>query len=543
MKLKKTSAVLAGLASVTLLAACSKQNDSQNKTKQVLNWTESTAIATQDPSLATDTTSFNTLLNTQEGLYRLDKKQNPKPALAVKTKISQGGKVYDFTLRKNAKWSNGQPVTAKDFVYAHRRTVNPKTKASMAFYLYQIKNAKEINLGQKAVNTLGVKAISKYHLQITLTRPVSYFKRLLAFPLFFPQNKQAVAKYGDKYGTQAKYLVFNGPYRLTKWTGSNKKWTLVKNKTYWDQKKVHLTKINELVTESTTTSYNLYQAKETDETLLTGSQVKANQQNAAYHQRKASALSRLELNQNKVKAFTNLKIRRAISLAINRNSLTNNILQDGSTPAKGFVPSGMGYNPKTKQAFQDEAYDKSAVSYNLKKAKQLWQEGLKEEGISSLTVTLSASDTDSAKKVAAFLQSSLAKLPGLNVEVQTIPYTQLITKQGKKDYEMTLKNWQAILADPINFLDIFEKDSSYNNSGYNDNEFDRLLDEAENKYGNQPQKRWERLVAAEKVLMATQGTIPLYQVAKPQLLRTSVKNVLYNPTGCPYDFKTASISK
>ena len=120
---------------------------------------------------------------------------------------------------------------------------------------------------------------------------------------------------------------------------------------------------------------------------------------------------------------------------------------------------------------------------------------------------------------------------------------KLITKQGKKDYEMTLKNWQAILADPINFLDIFEKDSSYNNSGYNDNEFDRLLDEAENKYGNQPQKRWERLVAAEKVLMATQGTIPLYQVAKPQLLRTSVKNVLYNPTGCPYDFKTASISK
>ncbi|MEE5988318.1 peptide ABC transporter substrate-binding protein [Ligilactobacillus equi] len=545
MKLKKTTSIV-GIALLTTftLAACGKKadNTSSYSDKQTLNWTESAMISTQDPSLATDTTSFNTLLNTQEGLYRLGKNQKPELALATKAKVSADGKTYDFTLRKDVKWSNGDTLTAQDFVYAYQRTVDPKTKASMAFYLYQIENAKAINQSEKAVNTLGVKALDDYHLQIKLTKPVPYFKTLLAFPLFFPQNENAVKKFGDKYGTQAKYQVFLGPYRLTKWTGSNKKWTLVKNNTYWDKKNVHLKEINSLVTESTTTSYNLFQSNKADETLLSGAQVAANKNNEAYHQRKASAIQRLELNQTKVEAFKNLKLRKAISLAINRQSLTNNVLKDGSVPAKGFVPSGMGENPKTGQAFQDEAYVKAGVAYNLKEAKKLWQEGLKEEGLDSLTVTLSVSDTDSAKQVAEFLQSQLAKLDGLKIEVQSLPYTQLIARQSASDYDMTVKNWQAILADPINFLDVFEKGSSYNTSGYDSTEFNQLLTKAEDTYANQPEKRWQALVKAEKVLMNEQGTIPLFQVAKPQLLRTNVKNVLYNPVGCPYDFKEAYIA-
>lgn len=539
--MKKIALVFLSLFTICLLGACG--NKQKTASKQVLTWTETSTLATQDQSLATDSLSFQTLLNTQEGLYRLDKQQKPKLALAKSVKISNDGKTYDFILRPNAKWSNGDPVTAKDFVYAYKRTVTPSTKASMAFYFYQIENAEAINKGQKDVSELGVKALAKDHLQIKLTRPVSYFKRLLAFPLFFPQNEKIVKKYGDLYGTQAKYTVANGPYILKNWTGTNKKWTLVKNKTYWDAKNVKLDQVNELVTESTTTSYNLYNSNKVDATGLLGQQVAANKNSPAYHERLASAIQRLELNEEKVPAFKNKNIRQAFSYAIDRKSLVNDVLADGSVAAKGFVPSGMGSNPQTGQAFQDEAYVKSAVSYDLKKANALLEKGYQETGITTLNVELSVSDTDSAKKIAEFLQSSLERLPNVKVAITSIPYTQLITRQAAKDYELTVKNWQAIIADPINFLDVFESDSSYNNSGWKNAEYDRLLDEAENKYGAQPEKRWQLLVKAEKLLMEDQGTIPLLQVAKPQLLRPSVKGVYFNPTGIPYDFKTVSLAE
>lgn len=539
--MKKITLLFFSLFTICLLGACG--NKQKTASKQVLTWTETSTLATQDQSLATDSLSFQTLLNTQEGLYRLDKQQKPKLALAKSVKISNDGKTYDFILRPNAKWSNGDPVTAKDFVYAYKRTVTPSTKASMAFYFYQIENAEAINKGQKDVSELGVKALAKDHLQIKLTRPVSYFKRLLAFPLFFPQNEKIVKKYGDLYGTQAKYTVANGPYILKNWTGTNKKWTLVKNKNYWDAKNVKLDQVNELVTESTTTSYNLYNSNKVDATGLLGQQVAANKNSPAYHERLASAIQRLELNEEKVPAFKNKNIRQAFSYAIDRKSLVNDVLADGSVAAKGFVPSGMGSNPQTGQAFQDEAYVKRAVSYDLKKANALLEKGYQETGITTLNVELSVSDTDSAKKIAEFLQSSLERLPNVKVTITSIPYTQLITRQAAKDYELTVKNWQAIIADPINFLDVFESDSSYNNSGWKNAEYDRLLDEAENKYGAQPEKRWQLLVKAEKLLMEDQGTIPLLQVAKPQLLRPSVKGVYFNPTGIPYDFKTVSLAE
>ena len=533
---KKILATGTIIVSALALAACGNQSASQKK-KQVLNWSETTQLSTQDPSLATDTTSFQALLNTGDGLYRLDKNNKPKLSLAKSVKTSKGGRVYDFVLRKNAKWSNGDPLTAKDFVYSYQRTVNPATKSQMAFYLYQIKNAQAINSGKKQPSTLGVTAPSKYHLRIELTRPLSYFKNLLAWPLFFPQNQKVVQKYGKLYGTQAKYTVSSGPFILTKWTGNNKTWTLVKNKNYWDTKDVKLSKVNEQVSESTTTSYNLFQAGKADETGLTGQQVASNKNKSGYHARLSSAIRRLELNQNKVKAFKNLKIRQAFSYAINRQQLANNILKDGSIPAKGFVPSGMGTNPKTGAQFEDDAYVKSDVSYDLQKAKSLLKQGYKETGTKSINVTLLASDDDTSKQTAEFLQSQLDRLPNVNISVQSIPFTQLISRQTAGNYEITLKNWQAVFGDPINFLDVFQKGSSYLNNGWNNNQFNKLLDQSENVYGNNPVKRWSRLVAAEKILMKDQGTIPLVQVAHPQLLKTDVKNVSFNPTGVPYDFK------
>ncbi|MBT8810854.1 peptide ABC transporter substrate-binding protein [Lactobacillus delbrueckii subsp. bulgaricus] len=541
MTLKKITAAGLLTASALVLAACGQQKSSQSQTKQVLNWTESAQISTQDPSLTTDSTSFQALLNTQEGLYRLDKKQKPQLALAKSAKVTDGGKTYTFVLR-DAKWSNGQAITANDFVYSYRRSLNPKTKSSMAFYLYQIVNAEAINAGKKPVSSLGVKALSKNKLQIKLVRPVSYFKLLLAFPLFFPENQQFIEKVGSKYGTAAKYTISSGPFKLTKWTGSNKQFTLVKNQNYWDKKNVKLDKVNETISETSSTAYNLYQVGKLDETYLTGEQVKANKGKSTFYDQPASAIQRLELNRKKVKAFNNFNIRRALSLAIDRESLAK-VLSDGSVAAKGFVPSGMGNNPTTGEAFYKEAYVKEAVSYNLKEAKKYLAKGYKELGIKSLNLNLTVSDTDSAKQVGEFLQSKLGELPGVKITVTILPYTTLISRQSAGNYQLTIKNWQAILGDPINFLDVFEKDSSYNTSGFASSKYDQLLNEAENVYGNKPVQRWKRLVAAEKLLMNEQGTIPLIQTAKPQLVQSYVKNASYNPLGIPYDFKLVYIKK
>ncbi|MCZ2118984.1 peptide ABC transporter substrate-binding protein [Levilactobacillus brevis] len=547
MQRKGTILTVAALSLLTL-AGCGSQSSSSNNSgkyaaKQVLNWTESSELATTDLAQATDTLSFNVLQNTQEGLYRLNSKGTPAKALATSTKVTNGGKTYTFNLRHGVKWSNGDPVTAKDFVYSWQRTVSPKTASQDAFYLYQVKNAEAVNKGKKSLSALGIKATGKYTLTVNLTKPVSYFKKLLAWPLFYPVNQNAVNKYGKKYGTSSSTTVYNGPYRLTKWNGTSKSWTLAKNKTHWDKKAVHLTKINEQVTESTTTSYNLYNAKKVDETLLSGQQIKNNKNSKDFVKRLPTGSQRLDLNEKKVSAFKNVNIRKALSLAINRTQLVNDVLQDGSVASKGFVPAGMGNNPKTGEAFNQEASIKSAVSYNVKQAKTLLAKGLKQTGDKKLNVTLSVSDTDSSKQTAEFIQSSLEKLPNVTVTIKTVPYVQLITQQNNGNYELTLAGWQSVFADPINFLDVFEADSSYNTTGWKNSTYDKLLDEAENVYGNQPEKRWGKLVAAEQVLMKNQGTIPLYQAAKSQLLRSNVKSVVYNPAGVPYDWKTTYIAK
>lgn len=203
----------------------------------------------------------------------------------------------------------------------------------------------------------------------------------------------------------------------------------------------------------------------------------------------------------------------------------------------------MGQNPKTGEEFQDEAYVKSGVAYNLSKAKKLLSEGFKETGNSSITAELLVSDTDSSKQTAEYIQNELQKLPGVKITLRTVPAVQLFTKQAAKQYDLTIQTWQSVFADPINFLDVYESNSSYNSQGWKNKDFDKLIDEAENEYANSPEKRWAKLVEAEKVLIEDQGTIPLYQSAKSQLLNPKVKNVVYNPAGVPYDWKTTYIAK
>jgi len=247
MTFKKILVGIGSLALALTLAACGQSKSSstqQMADKQDLNLSTTDTISTLDNSAASESVSLTALYSTNEGLYRLGKNSKVENALATKTNVSNDGLTYTFNLRKNDHWSNGKPVTAQDFVYSWRRTANPKTAANYAYLFAGIKNFSAIQKGRMSPNTLGVSAPSKDKLVVTLDRPVPYFKLLLAFPTFFPEQQSAVEKYGKQYGHNSQDVSNNGPFKVAGWNGTNNTWQLKKNPNYWDKKHVHLSAIN-----------------------------------------------------------------------------------------------------------------------------------------------------------------------------------------------------------------------------------------------------------------------------------------------------------
>lgn len=444
-------------------------------------------------------------------------------------------------MRKNAKWSNGDAVTAQDFVYSWRRTVDPKTGSQYAYLFDGIKNVDDVLAGKKPTSALGIKADGKYKLTVTLSKKLPYFKLLMGFPSFFPQNQKAVEKYGKKYGTAAKYMVYDGPFKMTGWTGSNLKWSLVKNTNYWDKKHVKLDKINFMVNKSTTTSYNLYQSKKLDQTILSTEQAKQLSNDSAYTVIKEARTNYLEFNQMK-KEFQNKKIRQAISYAINRKELATKIMGAGTLPSKGIVSSGLA--KRNGVDFADAAKTTAGVSYDKAKAAQLFKEGLKELGQSSLSFTLLGDDTDTAKKITAYLQSQLeSNLPGLTVNVSNVPFKTRLSRSENGQFDVVASAWSADFSDPISFLDLFTSDNSYNNGKWSNAQYDKLVTASKTTDAGNSSARWNDMVKASKILSNEQGVVPLFQLNTPSLLRTNVKGVIHNTAGVSYNWKEAYLSK
>lgn len=542
MKLKKVIATGASLVALGLaLTACgSNSSKSGLADKQVLNWSYPSELPSMDLSTATDTISFDQLNSTMEGIYRIGKNSKVEPGLATKTEVSKDGLTYTFTLRKNDKWSNGDPVTAQDFVYSWRRTVDPKTGSQYAYLFDGIANANDIIAGKKAVDTLGIKAEGKYKLVVTLEKKLPYFKLLMGFPVFFPQNQNAVEKYGKKYGTAAKYLVYNGPFKMEGWSGSNLSWKLVKNKNYWDKKDVKLSQINFSVNKSTTTSYNLYQSKKLDYTPLSTEQAKQLKGKDGYQVLKEARTNYLEFNETN-KVFANKKIRQALSYAVNRQVLADKVLGAGTLPSLGIVSRDLAFN-KGKD-FAVAAKTTAGVTYNKAKAQKLLKEGLAEVGQSKLSFTLLGDDTDVSKQVTESLQSQIQQtLPDVDVSVSNVPFKTRLQRSEDGDFDVVVSAWGADFADPISFLDLFTSDNSYNNGKWKNAEYDKLITASKTTDAGNVDKRWDDMVKASKILSEDQGVAPLYQLNVAYMLNPSVKGVIQNTAGVTWSFKDAYIA-
>ncbi len=328
------------MLSALILAGCGSNNAQNGAKKKTFTWVQQSNMTTMDISKVTDQIGAQTLNGSNEGLLRMAENNRVVPGVAKNYTISKDGKTWTFNLR-HSKWSDGSPVTAKDFVFSWQRTVNPKTAGQYAYIFDHVKNATKINAGKAPVSSLGVKADGNYKLVVSLTKPQSYFKYLVANAEFFPQKAATVKKYGAKYGTTSNAMAYNGPFKLTGWTGTNDTWHLVKNKNYWNAKKVKVDEVNFQVAKDPQTALNQYNSDKVQVTPLTGQQVKQYRNNKDYVLRNNAATWYLEMNQHKYAFFRNVNIRKALSLTIDRQTFTSKVLADGSQPAKGLVAAKM----------------------------------------------------------------------------------------------------------------------------------------------------------------------------------------------------------
>ena len=510
---------------------------------QVLNWSENGQdITTLDSSLATDVISSTMISNSEEGLYRLGNDSKVTPGIATATTVSKNKLVYTFTLRKDAKWSNGDPVTADNFVYAWRRTVNPKTASQYAYLYSGIKNADKITAGKANVDTLGIKADGKYKLTVTLEKPLEYFKLLMGFDVFFPQDQKVVQEYGKDYGTSSAKMVYDGPFKMTGWKGTNSTWTLVRNNSYWDKKHVYLDKINDQVVKSTTTAFNLFQSGKLDMATLSGQQVKGEKNNSKLLIRKTSRLNYLEFNEKKVPALANTKLRQAMSLTLDRKQLVTDVLGDGSVVPKGFVTNGLAKDPSTGKDFASENAIAGSTDYNPTKAKKLWEEGLKETGKKTLTLALTHDDTDQMKALSEYVQGQLEKdLPGLKITSITLPYKTRLARETAGNFQLVISAWQADFSDPISDLGIMTTNNSYNFGHWANANYDAAV-KAANATTSTPE-RWEEMSKAERIIGTDEGVAPLSQNVIAQMLNPKLKGLVYNTAGLDYNFKSAYMAK
>lgn len=527
-------------ASLLLLAACgSKSSDKSLASDQTLNWVETANLPTMDPSKSTDIVSGGTLNNVDEGLLRLGEGSKLRPGVAKSYSVSKDGKTWTFNLR-HSKWSNGDPVTANDFVYGWRRTVKPSTASQYAYLYDHVKNFSAVNKGKLAPSKLGIKADGKYKVVVTLSRPQTYFKYLVGAQAFFPQNQKVAEKYGSKYASNSASAVYNGPFKLTGWNGTNNTWTLKKNKQYWNAKATKLSAIKFQVIKDQGTWLSQYQSGKVDEIITDGTQYKQLKNSKEMHLRNGASTFYLEMNQRKGFFKNNVAARKAISLAINKEQLVKNVLADGSQAPKGLVPTKLAKRGNTD--FADAAYVKSGTAYNLKQAKAEWRQALKKSGRSSLSLELLADDTPAGKQTAEFIQSQLTKLPGLKVTTTNVPFNVRLSRSTKGDFDLVIGGWSADFPDAISFSSLFTSNNSYNRGQWQNSAYDTAIKNAEGKDADNSAARWDDLVSAEKTLMSQQGIVPLYQQTQAQLLKSKVKGVQYFPTGAQWDFSQAYIS-
>ncbi|MFE1629657.1 peptide ABC transporter substrate-binding protein [Brevibacillus reuszeri] len=485
---------------------------------------------TADPGIAEDTTSGTIITATFEGLTRVGKDNKVHEAAAESYTVSEDGKKYTFKIRDN-KWSNGDAVTAKDFEFAWKRALDPKTASNYAYQLYYVKGAEAYNKGTGKVEDVGVKAVDDKTLEVELNNPTPFFLELVAFKTYFPVN-QKVVEGNEKWATDAKTIVGNGPFKMETWEHKSKL-IVVKNDNYWDKDNVKLDKIEFSMVEDENTELSMFENGELDwagspTSALPTDAIPALKESGKMTTQPIAGTYFYRFNTEKA-PFNNAKIRKAFAYAIDRQGLIDNILQAGQLPATGYVPMSMALNK--------DGYFKDK---DLEAAKKMLEEGMKEAGISKFpAITLSYNTSEGHKKIAEAIQDQWKKNLGVDVKLENKEWKVYLDDVHQGKYQVARAGWLGDFNDPINFLEMFkDKDGGNNDTRWENPKYKELL----NQSALEPdlEKRKAILAEAEQILMDEMPIMPIYYYTQSWVKNDKVDGVIIDGLGA-VDYKYADI--
>ena len=479
-----------------------------------------------DPHTTTGVPEHHIQLNLFEPLVNADPKTLvPAPGVAESWKISKDGKKYTFKLRKNAKWSNGEPVTAKDFVYSWTRLLLPATAAEYAYQGYYFKNGKAFNEGKLAdASQLGFKATDDYTLEVELESPTPFFLGLMIHHSLFPVNKAVVEKHGVKW-TRPENMVSNGAFALEKWE-MNKVITLKKNEHYWDKAAVKLEKVNFHAVEKQDTEEKMFRSKElhtTNEVPLEKIPFWQADKSGVYQQAPYLGIYHYWINVTKA-PMDNKLIRQALNLGFDRERIVKFVTRGGQNPATAFTPPGAGgFHPKARLP-----KDGSQIA----KAKELLAKAGYPGGKGLPVIELLYNTSDAHKKVAEAMQQMWKQNLGIEVRLVNQEWKVYLDSQTTKNYMVSRAGWIGDYSDANTFLDMFMSDNGNNKAGFKNAKYDELITKAGKE--TNAKKRLAFFQEAEAILMEELPTVPIYVYTRVYLKSNAVKgwhaNILdYHP--------------
>lgn len=542
-KLRKNAKWL-GLAVVLVAAGgitmqqLSKKDDSSKE----INWYTPTEMITLDASKNTDQYSAMAIGNSGSNLLRVDKDGKLQYDLAKDLTVSKDGKTYTATLRDNLKWSDGSDLTAKDIAYSWQRMVDPETASEYAYLASDahVVNAEAVIAGEKPVSELGVEAKGNQVI-FHLSDPAPQFRSLLSFSNFVPQKESFVKKAGKKYATTSKYAIYSGAYKVVGWNGTSGNYKLVKNKYYWNAKKVKTDVVNVQTIKKPDTAVQMYKQGDLDWASIseTSAMFAANKYRKDIVTVPEATTTYIIYNMTgSIKALQNKKIRQAFNLATNRPGTVKAATDTGSTPATALVPKGMQKLPDGTDLSE---YVEPGYNYDAKKAAQLFKEGLKEEGLSKLTITMTADNDDPVTKaIVDYTKETWEKvLPGLTLEERFVPFKQRLEDAKNQNFELILFRWGGDYPEGSTFYGLFTSTAAYNYGKFSNKDYDAAYNKALTTDALDPMAGAKDYKAAEKALYDNALYNPIYFRSKRALQNPQLKGLVRNATGLYTDFTYA----
>lgn len=525
-------------------AAGSDASGSAQASASDLNVMLETPVESLDPQQATDGTSFEVIADYTDGLMQMDADGKSVPAIAESYDVSTDGLTYTFHLRKDAKWSNGDPVTAADFVFGWQRAVDPSVASEYAYMLSdigQVKNAAEIIAGKKDKAELGVKAVDDTTLEVDLVAPVSYFASLMYFPTFYPVNQKFFETCADTYGTSPETTLSDGAFVLDSYEPAATQFHLTKNADYYDAQRVKLAGLNYQVIQDSQQALMSYQTGTLDMTLVNGEQVDQVKDDPAFKAVGAGYLWYVSPNIAKVPELANQNIRMALTMAIDRASIATGVLKDGSTPTFTAVPPQFATGPDGSDFSADQTKFADVCAFDAAKAADYWKKGLQELGKTSISLDMTVDADDAPQKVAQVLKEEWEQeLPGLTVNLVIEPKKQRVQDLQDGNFQLGLTRWGPDYADPMTYLGMWVTNNSNNYGLWSNKDYDDMIAECTTgDLAMDAQGRWTKLFDAEKLVMDNAVIFPIYTQCNAEMVSTKVTGVAFHPVALNRVYKDA----